>query len=120
MRKADEANVDPTDMVTLLPLDTNILGWYNMPINQAEYLINFFQFQFSYGNSFIRNALLALTYSLINRMNEQHVTNNENTSLRESNKHLSEAYRELELLNESLAADAQALPAIQVPHPSFV
>jgi hypothetical protein len=111
---AEDSSTDLTDMLTLLPLDANVLGWYNMPVNQAEYLINFFQFQFSYGNTFIRNALLTLTYSLINHMHEQLSVSNENTELKEKNKQLLVSYRELEQTNESLEADVRALPGIQV------
>jgi hypothetical protein len=115
LRMPDADNgADLTDIMTLLPLDASILGWYNMPVNQAEYLINFFQFQFSYGNSFIRNALLTLTYALINQMNEQLAMGSEIRELKEQNKQLLVSYRELEQANESLEADARALPGIQV------
>lgn len=104
-----------------LSLDAHVLNWYGVSNEQAEYLINFLQFQYSFGNDHIRGALLSLAFSMECKMNEQLIFNNKMKDLEDEIDQLKltiqEHAKENEILvqvNETLAADARELPNAKV------
>lgn len=111
---AAEQQLFESDEPDTLPLDITTMTWFNVPSDQAQYLMNFMQTQYCYGNPYIRNALLIMVLQMQGRMVEAlglhdkiFEQEHEITRLKIHNKELLE-------LNETLENDNQRIPELQV------
>ena len=98
----------------MLPIDSTLLGYYNVPGDQAVCLASLLQSQFIYCNDYIRNALTVMVYAMLNKIQEINSLQQENSKIKNDNIELKTICNELESANEALEAEAQIVSELQV------
>lgn len=97
-----------------LPFDSMLLGYYNVQIDLANPLSNLIQAQFIHGNQLIRDALSCMVYSMLARVQEHASMENEISRLLNENQDFRQQIQDLHNRNETLEAEAEDIPRLQV------